>query len=570
MIARLLCAAGAVTLLGCAGATPAPSSAPTILRASPLARLRHDIDSMVALPEYRNAHWGILIVDPDRGDTLYSRNAGKLFMPASNMKIITGSVALARLGPDFRFHTTFAATGPVCDGVLHGDLLVIGRGDPSISDAMREGDAMAPMRQIADSLAARGITRIAGSIVAGGDAFPGPSFGYGWSWDDMGEPYSAGVDELFFDEGYGRVVVRGGAVPGAPVAVTALPASRYPSVRVEARTQMAPDSAAPGSGARLATGMTSQLDTRVDPATGAVVLSGWIAPSWVDTLDIVYPDQRAAYLAALGEAIAARGIAVGDTGTRVATAARNGSSVATSRSGCGRDMAATASGRGARAGVSAHAPAGVTRGASAGARAMLGASPADTVPPRTDTLFVYESAPLRDVLTAMLKPSQNQIAEILLKTLGLERAGVGRADSGSAVVARQLLAWGAQPDGFVLRDGSGLSRYDYLTPETIIHTLAAIRHDTAFAAFYDGLPIAGVDGTIAGRMRGTPAQGNVHAKTGYVANARSLSGYVTTADGRTLIFSALCNNWTVPVRDVEQVQDAIAERLASLTLAEAR
>jgi D-alanyl-D-alanine carboxypeptidase (penicillin-binding protein 4) len=132
------------------------------------------------------------------------------------------------------------------------------------------------------------------------------------------------------------------------------------------------------------------------------------------------------------------------------------------------------------------------------------------------------------------------------------------------VVERQLLAWGAQPDGFVIRDGSGLSRYDYLSPETIVRTLASIRQDTAFSVFYDALPIAGVDGTIEWRMRGTAAQGNVRAKTGYVSNARSLSGYVTTADGRQLIFSALCNNWTVSVREVERVQDAIAVRLAEL------
>jgi D-alanyl-D-alanine carboxypeptidase/D-alanyl-D-alanine-endopeptidase (penicillin-binding protein 4) len=311
-------------------------------------------------------------------------------------------------------------------------------------------------------------------------------------------------------------------------------------VRVEAHTALAPDSGAVGSGSRPVMARASQLETHVDPATGVEVLTGWIAPQWVDTLDVVYPDQNAAYLAALGQAVSERGIVV--TG-------------ALSPAGCGASDAAGA----------AHTTAQRLEG---GAGATAGRVTTATTP--MDTIFVYQSPPLRDVLRAMAKPSQNQIAEILLKTIGLERAGVGRADSGSAVVARQLLAWGAQPDGFVLRDGSGLSRYDYLTPETLVHTLAAIRHDTAFAAFYDALPIAGVDGTIAGRMRGTPAQGNVHAKTGYVANARSLSGYVTTADGRMLIFSALCNNWTVPVRDVERVQDAVAVGLASLRLDEAR
>jgi D-alanyl-D-alanine carboxypeptidase/D-alanyl-D-alanine-endopeptidase (penicillin-binding protein 4) len=130
----------------------------------------------------------------------------------------------------------------------------------------------------------------------------------------------------------------------------------------------------------------------------------------------------------------------------------------------------------------------------------------------------------------------------------------------------QLLAWGAARDGFVVRDGSGLSRHDVTTPETIIRVLDAMRRAPTFELFRASLPVAGVDGTIANRMKGTPAQGNVHAKTGTLDMVRSLSGYVTTADGRLLLFSVLANNWTVSVREVERVQDVLAVRLASLTL----
>ena len=125
---------------------------------------------------------------------------------------------------------------------------------------------------------------------------------------------------------------------------------------------------------------------------------------------------------------------------------------------------------------------------------------------------------------------------------------------------------GAGPDtGELYAITAVVTQFD-VTPETLVRVLATIRQDTAFNAWYDALPIAGVDGTIENRMRGTPAQGNVHAKTGFVANARSLSGYVTTADGHMLIFSALCNNWTTSVRDIERVQDAIAVDLASMQL----
>jgi serine-type D-Ala-D-Ala carboxypeptidase/endopeptidase (penicillin-binding protein 4) len=162
-----------------------------------------------------------------------------------------------------------------------------------------------------------------------------------------------------------------------------------------------------------------------------------------------------------------------------------------------------------------------------------------------------------------MKLSQNQIAEILLKTIGLEKGGMGTADSARTIVAQQLLAWGVQPDGFVIRDGSGLSRHDLVTPETIVRVLDRIQRDTAFAVYYNAMPIAGVDGTLQDRMKGTPAEGNVHAKTGSISAARSLSGYVTTADGQRLIFSILANNWTTPSEAVTTVGDQIAEALAA-------
>jgi D-alanyl-D-alanine carboxypeptidase/D-alanyl-D-alanine-endopeptidase (penicillin-binding protein 4) len=182
-----------------------------------------------------------------------------------------------------------------------------------------------------------------------------------------------------------------------------------------------------------------------------------------------------------------------------------------------------------------------------------------------DTLATLSSPPLSEILKALMKPSQNQIAEMLFRTVALEQTGAGRPDSARVVVQAQIAKWGvAIPSEAVVRDGSGLSRYDYISPRTAVRILDAMRKSPHFPVYYDALPIAGVDGTIRNRMKGTPAQGNVHAKTGSVALARSLSGYVTTADKHMLIFSFLCNNWTVPVTSVERVQDAIAARLAAM------
>jgi D-alanyl-D-alanine carboxypeptidase/D-alanyl-D-alanine-endopeptidase (penicillin-binding protein 4) len=134
------------------------------------------------------------------------------------------------------------------------------------------------------------------------------------------------------------------------------------------------------------------------------------------------------------------------------------------------------------------------------------------------------------------------------------------------VVRDQLIAWGASPNGFSIRDGSGLSRHNVVSPETLVKVLDAMRKHEHFAVFHDALPVAGVDGTLRNRMRGTPAERKVQAKTGTLDMVRSLSGYVTTTDGRMLLFSMLANNWLTPVRDIEAVQDAILIRLAASSL----
>lgn len=487
-------------LFGCASMGARSPAAEPVL--SPREALTADIDSMLSAPQFANAFWGVLIVDPASGDTLYSHNAGKLLMPASNMKIVTGAVALEQLGPDHRFATTIAARRSgsgslVSEGVLNGDLVVIGRGDPSVSDRVH-GDAMIPLRAIADSLAARGVRRIAGQLIADGSALEGPELGSGWAWDDLDYPYSAGVSALYLNDGFTRIVVTGGAGAGEPATVRTYPAATLPTVA--ARIATVPR---PSGGAEIPNPVIVR-----DSASGYLMLSGAVAAGDSVVLSLTYADQQAAYLGALAEALAARGISIGG-----------------------------------------------------------GAEPHPETPPTvTDSLFTMLSPPLSEIMPALQKPSQNQIAELFVRALALENTGVGSADSGRRVIERQLREWGVDSLGFAVRDGSGLSRHNYLTPETIVRVLAAMQAHPDFQLFYDALPLAGVDGTIRNRMQGTPAQGNVRAKTGYIDRARALSGYVTTADGRQLIFVAIANNWTTSVRTVEQVQDAIAVRLASLTL----
>jgi D-alanyl-D-alanine carboxypeptidase/D-alanyl-D-alanine-endopeptidase (penicillin-binding protein 4) len=134
------------------------------------------------------------------------------------------------------------------------------------------------------------------------------------------------------------------------------------------------------------------------------------------------------------------------------------------------------------------------------------------------------------------------------------------------VGARTLAEWGVTSTDAAYRDGSGLSRHDYLTPRAVVKVLDAMRRSPWAQLYRDALPVAGVDGTIGNRMRGTPAQGNAQAKTGTLDKARALSGYVTTADGHLVLFSLLANNFTVPTREVERVQDLLVSTLAGRPL----
>ena len=448
---------------------------------------------MVESPRFRSALWGILIVDPVRGDTLYARNEWKVFIPASNQKIVTGAVALAQLGPDYRYRTDFLARGAVRDGVLRGDLLVAGRGDPSVSDRMR-GDAMIPLREIADSLTARGIRRITGRVLATGDVFTDARYGEGWGWDEFDYYYSAPVDELLVNESSSSVYVTGGARRGAAPVTRVIPAASYPRFTYDIRTVGGPGGSADDK---------TELKAVFDSVSGGYLIRGTIRVGNTDTVDVAHHDPIRGYLTALADALREKGIAIG------------------------------------------------------GARSDTGA--------RADSLFSTMSPPMRDILPAFEKKSQNQIGEILLKTVGLERASAGTADSGLAVVRRQLLAWGADSAGFTAHDGSGLSRLNYVSPRTIVRVLITMR-DSAYSAFPVSLPIAGVDGTIKKRMKGTLAEGNVRAKTGSVQRARSLSGYVTTADGHELVFSFLCNAFMTTAEEVERAADSFAVYLAGMRL----
>ncbi len=452
------------------------------------------VDSALAAPAFARASWGVVIQSLDDGRELYRRNAQRLFLPASNLKLVTAAAALERLGADFRWTTTVLARGARAGDTLVGDLVVVGSGDPTFSaDATGDSsDVLRSLRPFADSLRARGIRAIRGRVLGDASLFTDPPLGRGWAWDDLDADYSAPVGALQFNESVAWILATPGGAAGLPLSFALQPPAA--GLRIFSSALTSP----PDTGA-------SRLHWSRAPFADSVSVWGALPVGHAPVrLPVSVPDPARYFTAALTEALVEGGVAVrGDTTVPTATPA--------------------------------------------------------------ETLFVWRSQPLASVLPLVLKPSQTQIGETLLRTLGAVAGGSGSVDSGRAVVRSVLAGYGVPADALVLEDGSGLSRYDHVAPEALARVLAALYRRPDFPALYAALPVAGVDGTLATRMRGTAAAGNVHAKTGSLTGVRALSGYVTDADGEHLLFVTLANDFTVPQRVVDAVQDQIAVRLATFS-----
>jgi D-alanyl-D-alanine carboxypeptidase/D-alanyl-D-alanine-endopeptidase (penicillin-binding protein 4) len=478
----------------CTPARPSTSPAPAPLPAAQPG-IAAALDSIFNDTTFASAHWGVLVRSLETGETLYARNAGRMFVPASNMKIVTAAGALEALGPDYRYRTRVAAAGSVRDGVLHGDLVVIGGGDPTISDRFH-GDVRTVFRAWADSLRARGVRRITGSVIGNDDVFDDVALGRGWAWDDTEDSYSAEVGGLQLNEGF--VTVRVSPVPGQrAAAVTTLPASDE-WVPVVGNVWMAPADSAP----RVRIG-------RADTLSG-VAVSGALPPDTTIEAEVAVRNNTRFFASVLRQALLEAGIGVG--------------------------------------GQSLDADDDPARGRADSAT----------------VLFTHTSPPMSEILAAFMKPSQNQIGEILLKTLGRELRGMGSAGAGIAAIDSMALAWGLPRRLLAQADGSGLSRYNLVAPEFLAALLQRQTRSPHFEVFHAVMPVAGRDGTLAGRMRGTPAEANVHAKTGTLSGVRSLSGYFTTAAGERMVFSMMVNHHTLSSRDADRLAEAALMRLIAL------
>ena len=492
------CAALAVLLsLSACHAAPRPAVAPSAAsRSGALGQLQHDIDTILAAPALEHGYWGVLVKSLSRGDTLYALNAGKLMMPASNMKIVTLAAAAERLGWDYTYETRVLGIGAIDFGVLDGDLLVVGSGDPSIVDW--DGSAARLFENCAERLKAMGVRAINGRVIGDDNAFDDDELGFGWSWDDLPDGYAAGVSALQFNENLVQVTIEAGATVGTPATVALAPDGSGLVIHNLLKT------AAPGGAA--------SVQTRRFPGSTGLELRGSVPLGSGPIIHTASVDNPTLFfVTALRHFLMARGIEV--------------------------------------------------RGAAVDIDDVNNAPSRD----KGIVLVSYRSPPLANLAMRLMKESKNLYAETLLKTMGAA-AGTPTAEAGRAATRSTLEGWGVPLAGLIQVDGSGLSRYNFVTPETLVTILTLVdRGERLRAPFEAALPIAGRDGTLAGRMLGTAAEGNARVKTGSMANVRSASGYVRTADGEAVVFSIMANNFDATPDVITQAADAIIVRLAEFS-----
>lgn len=489
--------------------TPEPSPTPALERKANTTRTLPELQTRIAeilrRPELAPAMVAVKVASLDTGRVLFEENAHKLVRPASNMKLYTVATALDRLTPEFRFLTSvYARSKPDNEGVLRGNLTVYGRGDPSLAARFNNGDYLKGIDDLASKIAATGLKKVEGDLVGDETYFTGPPHGSGWEWEDLTWYYGAEVSSLAVNDNALDLFIKPGAQVGSPASITLGPPVPYLSIVNHVTTA--------ARGTRRSLTIYRPLAANTLEVSGTIALDdrGYTGGVGVSRPGLMFMNM-------LRTALLQHGIKVkGQTRT-------------------------------------------ITERTSAGATTS------------ENELARLMSPPLSTIAANTLKPSQNLYTEIILRTLGelvpppptATPAVRNSEDAGLEVVKGFLKEAGLNPEALVLSDGSGLSRNDMISVESNVQLLTYMSRHKYATVWRDALPIAGVDGTLRNRMRGTVAENNLRAKTGSLASAISLSGYVTSAAGENLVFSIIVNNFPSDAEPRAMCIDPIAVLLAS-------
>lgn len=450
-----------------------------------------------------NASWSICVLDVQKDSVVVEHNSHLTLIPASATKIITSATALALLGWDFKYETRIEYDG-VLDagsGVLHGNLYIIGSGDPTLdSEAFKiPSEKLSLTDQWAKVISEKGIKKIKGAVIADASSFEEEMVPSTWIWGDMGNYYGAGACGLNFKDNQFSIFYRSGNKKGDPITITKIH-PYIPGLKIEnyARTGYYVDDAyiygAPYDNFRYVRGMIPQNKSNFE-VKGSI------------------PDPPLFCAQSLDSSLENIGVEISNAPTTV--------------------------------------------------RVLQEKSMASKQKPRT-LLYTHTSHTLDKIVYQTNMQSNNLYAEVLLKTIGLKKAKEGDDQTGTDIITEYWKQKGIDLKGFYLADGSGLSRFNAMTTRHLSSILRAIAQDSLiFKRFYESLPVAGKSGSLGKLCKGTRAEGNLSAKSGYMTRVRSYAGYVKSKKGNLLSFAIIVNNYTcTPIimkEELEKMMIAIAE-----------
>ncbi|RNB87155.1 D-alanyl-D-alanine carboxypeptidase/D-alanyl-D-alanine-endopeptidase [Brevibacillus fluminis] len=430
-------------------------------------------------PESIGMQSGISIYDLTKDKMLYSHNADKNYVPASNMKLFTGVTALDRLGPDYTFKTEVFVKGGINARGQVTELILKGYGDPTLTEA--------DLEELAHDLKEKGVTTVRSRLLLDDSYFDDVRLGAGWMWDDEPYGYSAQLSALALHKNFVTLTV----TPGK--------SGKKAEITLDPQT----DTMAIDNQVKTVDGKTADVTVTRARGKNVVTVTGTIgvdASSYQEDVSIENPT-----------------LYVGNVWKRKLEEAgiKLGSSIRIQTTDKAYD----------------------------------------------EPVVTHESRPLGEIMVELNKESDNFYAEQLLKTLGAVEKRKGSAEAGAEVVADFLNEAGITT-GYSQADGSGLSRYDLITTEQMVQLLRYVQEKPYSELLESTLPIAGVDGTLANRLKGTPAEKNLIAKTGSMSGVNSLSGYVTAKNGDKLAFSIITNG-IYKSKYARSLQDQVAVLMAS-------
>lgn len=447
-----------------------------------LAGFQNEIKAHIDQKRFEHCQWGVKVVSLETGKVLFNRNGEKLMKPASNAKMYTGSMALDRLGPDFRIKTSFYAQSQLDNGVVHGDLIVYGRGDPSMTWRFNDKDYSKSLQPVVDAFVAAGVKRVDGNLIGDESYFHCAPYGSDWAWDDIQNYYGAPVSALNLDDNAVDLVFKAGKGIGEPAVIEMKPATTY--LKVINRTKTV------AKGKRGNVTIYRPLGQNVVYFWGDVAIGS-------DITDSVSVDNPALwFVTMLKERLAKAGIEVTGNVSSVNWLDRQAQPVDYSK---------------------------MTEVVSVESRPMAELVKGMMKPSQNQ----YAHLLLLQVGMHSSFTNEHQFTD----------------DVGIAEERKFMGEIGQERGTVLLEDGSGLGRGGLVTPNASVKLLTFMTKHRCAQQFYDTLPIAGVDGTLKNRFHGTFAEKNVHAKTGSLRYVNTISGYVSDRGGEKLVFSVMLNNY---------------------------